>query len=112
MLLDALRGATREDMLRGIELFDAAFHAPMIRSPCLCKLAVLDDTVPAPTAAAVYNALGSGQKWRIVTQYGHFDGGLRDARIHAQFERTQVDFLDPKVQLPTASMADTDASFT
>jgi hypothetical protein len=56
--------------------------------------------VPAPSAAAVFNALGTPRalKWRYVVRYGHFEGGIRDARAHARFERLAERFLDPAVE--------------
>jgi hypothetical protein len=56
-----------------------------------------DDVVPAPAAAAVFNALGSdpGCKWRFVVKRGHADGGIADARRHALFDRLVREFLGP-----------------
>ena len=47
----------------------------------------------------MFNALGSspGAKWRYVTRFGHFDGGLGDLRRHAAFDRLAAEFLDPAV---------------
>ncbi|MEM8758623.1 MAG: alpha/beta fold hydrolase [Planctomycetota bacterium] len=86
-----------EDIQRTLSLFDAAIHARMVHQPTICKLAVRDEVVPAPTQAAIYNALGSapGEKARFITPYGHFDGGIADARRHALFDRFATDFLDP-----------------
>lgn len=80
-----------------LRVFDAAIHARRVRCPVLCKLALRDDVVPAPAAAAVFNALASdpGRKHRFVTRYGHFDGGIADLRRHAEFERLIDEFLDP-----------------
>lgn len=91
----------RESVLGTLRLFDSAVHARRIRCPVLCKLAERDDVVPAPTAAAVFNALGTdpGLKWRYITRYGHFDGGIADVRRHALFERLVADFLDPATDL-------------
>ncbi|MCA9300168.1 MAG: acetylxylan esterase, partial [Phycisphaerales bacterium] len=104
---EALRrsGTRREDLEHRLRLADSCLHAPNVRVPTLCKLAARDDVVPAPTAAAVFNALGSctSHKWRFVVPYGHFDGGLRNARRHALFERCAADFLDPDVT-PTQGM--------
>jgi len=82
-----------------LRLFDAALHARRVHCPVLCKLATRDEIVPAPAAAAVYNAFATdpGRKWRFVTAYGHFDGGIADARRHALFERVRDDFLDPRI---------------
>ncbi|MBL9030624.1 MAG: acetylxylan esterase [Phycisphaerae bacterium] len=88
----------REDAIVALlRAFDSAVAARRVRCPVLCKLALRDDAVPAPAAAAVYNALGTdpGLKWRFVTRYGHFDGGLADLRRHAEFERMAEEFLDP-----------------
>lgn len=82
------------DALRAL---DGVVHAAKVRCPVLCKLAERDDQVPAPTAAAVYNALGTdpGLKWRFTVPFGHFDGGLPSARRHALFARCALEFLSP-----------------
>jgi cephalosporin-C deacetylase-like acetyl esterase len=87
----------RGDITTTLRVFDAAVHARRITCPVLCKLAARDDVVPAPAAAAVFNALGAdpGLKWRFVTHYGHFDGGITDLRRHALFQQVATDFLDP-----------------
>jgi cephalosporin-C deacetylase len=82
-------------LMRTLLLFDGALHAPAVTSPTLCKLALADDVVPAPSAAAVFNALG-GERWRFVTSFGHFDGGIADGRRHVLFERIHPVFLDPR----------------
>ncbi|MCA9311689.1 MAG: acetylxylan esterase [Phycisphaerales bacterium] len=89
--------ALRERTTELLALFDAVVHARRVVCPVLCKLALRDEVVPAPTAAAVFNALGSdpGRKWRFVTDYGHFDGGMDDLRRHVEFERLIGEFLDP-----------------
>jgi len=81
-----------------LRLADAVVHAARVRCPSLCKLAMRDDIVPAPAAAAVFNALGTdtGRKWRFVVPQGHFEGGLKNARRHALFGRALLDFLDPR----------------
>lgn len=86
-----------EDVTTTLRVFDAAVHSRRITCPVLCKLAMRDDVVPAPAAAAVFNSLGAdpGTKWRFVTHYGHFDGGLADLRRHALFQKVAADFLDP-----------------
>ncbi len=88
-----LRDRTRE-LLRQ---FDAVVHARRVVCPVVCKLALKDEVVPAPTAAAIFNALGSdpGRKWRFVTAFGHFDGGVEDLRRHVQYEGLIGEFLDP-----------------
>lgn len=96
--LDAARGTPRfGELFDAVRLCDAVVHAPRVRAWTLCKLAERDDVVPAPAAAAVFNALGTdpGRKWRFVTPFGHFDGGLRAARRHALFDRAAADFFDP-----------------
>ncbi|MCZ6836840.1 MAG: acetylxylan esterase [Planctomycetota bacterium] len=98
-LLDIHRGDQREQLMQSLLLFDATLHAPAISCPALTKLAHIDDTVPAPSAASIHNALGSSHKWRFETKYGHFDGGLSDLRRHAQFERIHPGFLDPQFEL-------------
>ena len=92
---------------RLLRLTDAAIHARQVECPVLCKLAMRDDVVPAPAAAAVFNALGAapGLKWRFVVPYGHFDGGLSASRRHVLFERCRAAFLDPRRE-PTESMLD------
>ncbi len=90
-------GPDADAVIRTLRLFDTAIHARRIQCPTLCKLALRDDVVPAPTAAAIYNTLGTSAtlKWRFVVPFGHFDGGLANARRHALFERVARDFLDP-----------------
>ncbi|MFI4898487.1 MAG: acetylxylan esterase, partial [Phycisphaerales bacterium JB059] len=80
-----------------LQLMDTAVHASRIRVPALCKLALRDEVVPAPAAAAVYNALASspGQKWRFIVPHGHVEGDLGGARRASLFERCAADFLDP-----------------
>lgn len=88
---------------RGIEdkiadtlaLFDAAVHARAAHAPALCRLALRDDVVPSPSAAAVFNALASpvGAKHRHLVRYGHYDGGVADGRLHVEFERARREFL-------------------
>ncbi|MCC5787081.1 MAG: acetylxylan esterase [Phycisphaerales bacterium] len=93
-------GRHYEETLANIRLADTVVHARRVRLPVLAKLALLDDVVPAPSAAAVYNALDTdpGAKWRFVTRYGHYDGGIADARRHALFARIVPDFLDPRTE--------------
>ena len=88
-----------------LHLHDAVIHARRVVCPTICKLALLDEVVPAPSAAAIFNALGSdpGRKWRYVTRYGHFDGGMADLRRHALYESMVADFFDVR-QRPRAIM--------
>jgi len=98
--IDSHRGSEPE-VQQTLRLLDAVVHARRVTCPLLCKVAERDDVVPAPTAAAVYNACGTdpGLKWRFVTRYGHHEGGLADVRRHAMFERLSGAFLDPAVDL-------------
>jgi cephalosporin-C deacetylase-like acetyl esterase len=98
--MNELLTAMREDgpvVLDSMLLYDAVFHARGVRCPTLCKLACRDDIVPAPAAAAVFNGIASGRKWRYRTACGHFDGGLADARRHRNFTQINRQFLDPAV---------------
>lgn len=94
------------EIRRSLAYLDAALHARRVMCPVLCKLALRDDVVPAPAAAAVYNALGTdpARKWRLIMPYGHYDGGLANARQHALFDRAACEFLDPAVS-PEAAAA-------
>lgn len=93
------QASRREEVEATLALFDTALHAPLVRCPVLCKLAERDEVVPAPSAAAVFNALRPSpqERWRFVVPHGHFDGGIACARRHATFERTVDAFLDPEV---------------
>jgi len=92
-----LHRAQEREIVQRLSVCDAAIHARRVRIPAHFKLAQLDDAVPAPAAAAVYNALGTdaGLKHREVVSHGHFDGGIADARRHALWRRRAVEFLDP-----------------
>ncbi|VAX40256.1 hypothetical protein MNBD_PLANCTO03-1503 [hydrothermal vent metagenome] len=92
-----LRSIAPPDALDTLRLCDAAIHAERVLVPTLCKLALRDEVVPAPAAAAVYNALGAdpGHKWRFLVPEGHTEPSLACARRHALFERCMTDFLDP-----------------
>ncbi len=95
-VLDANEGR-RDELLERLQMTDTVVHAGRVRTPTLCKLAMHDEVVPAPTAAAVFNALATspGQKWRFVVPVGHAPGDLSCTRRHAMFERCMHDFLDP-----------------
>lgn len=97
-LLAAYREEPYEQLVQTLALFDTALHARTITCPVICKLAHRDDTVPAPSAAAVYNAIASERKWHFDTRYGHFDGGLANTRRHLHFEQLQVAFLNPRLE--------------
>lgn len=86
------------DVVRGrLRVCDSVVLASRVRCPALCKLAERDQVVPAPTAAAVFNALGvdPGRKWRFVVPHGHAETGLSNARKHAEFQRAAEWFCDP-----------------
>lgn len=87
----------RDAIAQRVRLCDAVVHAHRARGTVLCKLAERDEVVPAPSAAAVFNAMGSdpGEKWRFVVPVGHAEAGVGNARRHAVFERCVADFLDP-----------------
>jgi len=89
-----------------LRLCDSVVHAARVRRPVLCKLALRDEVVPAPSAAAVFNALGAdpGLKWRFVVPEGHAEFSIAGARREALFERAVDDFLDPAVS-PAEAMA-------
>ncbi len=97
--------ADREQQLHeAVRVCDSVVHASKVRCPALVMLAERDEVVPAPTAAAVYNALAAepGRKWRFLTPFGHHDGGLRNARRQALFDRCAGDFLDLSADASTA----------
>lgn len=108
-VLDALR-EHGNDVLERMRLLDACLHARHVTCPSLVKLAERDDVVPAPSAAAVFNALASSARWRFVVAYGHFDGGMTDLRRHARFERAQAAFLDPRAD-PEAIAQEIDTEY-
>jgi hypothetical protein len=80
-----------------LRFVDSVVLARDVRCPVLCKLALRDEVVPAPTAGAIFNALGvdPGHKWRFIVPAGHAEAGLTNARRHALFERCFTDFLNP-----------------
>ncbi len=87
-----------EPILTRLHLMDTVVHAARVRTPTLCKLAMRDEVVPAPTAGAVFNALATspGQKWRFVVPVGHAPGDRSAARRASLFVRCSADFLDPQ----------------
>lgn len=95
---DIARGEPEREqqMHEALRVCDALIHAAKVRCPALGMLAERDETVPAPTAAGLFNALAAdpGFKWRFVVPAGHHDSGLRNARRHALFQRCELDFLD------------------
>lgn len=90
--------ARRDELIDRLRLCDAVVHAAKVRRPSLVKLAARDDVVPAPSAAAVFNAIDAdpARKWRFIVPYGHIDGGVTNARRHAMFERCLADYFDPE----------------
>lgn len=92
--------ARRDELVNRVRLCDAVVHATKVRRPTLAKLAARDDIVPAPTAAAIFNAIDAdpARKWRFLVPYGHIDGGITNARRHALFERCLADFFDPSAR--------------
>ncbi|HZW10231.1 MAG TPA: acetylxylan esterase, partial [Phycisphaerales bacterium] len=104
-LLRSLAPADAE-ALHTLRLCDAVVHATRVLCPVLCKLALRDEVVPAPAAAAVFNALGAdpGLKWRFVVPDGHAEPSIAGARRHALFGRAAEDFLDPALA-PAEAMA-------
>jgi cephalosporin-C deacetylase-like acetyl esterase len=104
-MLSLLRSLDSPEAAEVLRLCDAAVHARRVLAPTLCKLALRDEVVPAPAAAAVYNALGAdpGSKWRFLVPEGHTEPSLACARRHALFERCLADFFDPGCD-PAAAM--------
>lgn len=98
------------DIYDTLRALDTVIHARRVRCPVLCKLALRDEMVPAPAAAAVFNALATdpARKWRHVVKFGHFDGGIADMRRHAAFDKLALEFLDPRRD-PDESMIDVDS---
>ncbi len=94
-----------QELINRLRLCDAVVHGRKVRVPTFAMLAHKDDTAPAPSAAAVFNSIDAdpGRKWRFTVPYGHFDGGLANARRHALFDRALVDFFNPSL-LPIQSM--------
>lgn len=90
-----------------LRLFDSVVHGARVRCPVLCKLATRDEIVPAPSAAAVFNAMrvDPGMKWRFVVPHGHAETGIVNAKRHLEFERCMTDFLDPAKDPAKAMLA-------
>lgn len=86
-----------EAVAESLRVMDSVVLARSVGCPTLCKLALRDDVVPAPSSAAIYNALGTPASscGRFVVPYGHFDGGIASDRRHALFRRMAIEFLDP-----------------
>jgi len=94
-----------KELIDRLRLCDAVVHGRRVRVPTLGMLARRDEIAPAPSAAAVFNAINAdpGRKWRFVVPYGHFEGSISNARRHALFERAMIDFFNPTCQ-PIESM--------
>lgn len=95
----------REELVNRLRLMDGVVHGRRVRVPTLAMLAGRDEVAPAPTAAAVFNAIDSdpGLKWRFCVPYGHHQGDTRTTKRIARFHKALVDFFDPG-QLPIESM--------
>ncbi len=95
-----------------LALCDTAKHAGKVMAPTLCKLALRDEVVPAPSAASVYNALISdpGRKWRFLVPEGHTEPSLACARRLALFERFMIDFFNPQIS-PEVTMTTLEQKF-
>lgn len=105
--LEELSAPLRERAIQTLALYDAVTHAGRVIVPTLCKLAISDSVVPAPTAAAVFNALASdpGHKWRFITPRGHAqDLSTAELRCEVRFDRLAREFVDPS-RPPEDSMA-------
>lgn len=86
-----------EELLNRLRLMDAVVHGRKVRNPTLAMLACRDEIAPAPSAAAVYNAVDSdpGQKWRFCVPMGHRAGDTHNTRRVALFGKLLGDFFDP-----------------
>ena len=51
-----------------------------------------------PDGDVLIGSAGGPEKARFLTPFGHFDGGIADARRHALFDRFTTDFLDPSIK--------------
>ncbi len=95
----------REELIGRLRLMDAVVHGRKVRVPTLAMLACRDEVAPAPSAAAVYNAIDAdpGCKWRFCVPFGHVSGDTHNTRRVALFGRTMTDFFDPS-RAPMESM--------
>lgn len=96
----------REELIDRLRLMDAVVHGRRVRVATLAMLAGRDEIAPAPTSAAVYNAVDAdpGLKWRFCISYGHHNNDVANTRRVALYQKSLVDFFDP-AQLPIESMA-------
>jgi cephalosporin-C deacetylase-like acetyl esterase len=99
-----------EELMNRLRLMDAVVHGRKVRGPTLAMLARRDDVAPAPSAAAVFNAVDSdpGYKWRFCVPCGHVEGDVATNRRIAVFRKVLQDFFDPDVH-PLDSMQDWEA---
>ena len=97
----------RDELIQRLRLCDAVIHGRKVTIPTLGMLARRDEIAPAPSAAAIFNAIDAdpGRKWRFVVPFGHYEGSISNTRRHVLFERTMTDFFNPD-KLPIESMAD------
>ncbi|MBO6513964.1 MAG: alpha/beta fold hydrolase [Phycisphaerales bacterium] len=95
----------RDDLIGRLRLMDAVVHSRKVRVPTLAMLACRDEVAPAPSAAAVFNAIDAdpGNKWRFCVPYGHYSGDTHNTRRIATFGRVLNDFFDPS-RLPMDSL--------
>lgn len=96
----------REELVNRLRLMDAVVHGRKVRVPTLAMLASRDEVAPAPSSAAVFNAIDSdpGQKWRFCVPFGHRAGDIANTRRVALFGKALNDFFDPS-RTPMESMA-------
>lgn len=94
-----------ELLIDRLRLMDAVIHGRKVRVPTLAMLAGRDEIAPAPSAAAVYNAIDAdpGLKWRFCVPYGHRHGDTTNTRRIAVFGKALNEFFDPSMN-PLESM--------
>jgi len=99
-------GDRREELIDRLRLMDAVVHGRKVRVPTVAMLARRDEVAPAPSAAAVFNAIDSdpGLKWRFCVPCGHWAGDMKNTRRVALFGKVLGDFFDPSRE-PMESMA-------
>lgn len=95
-----------DELVDRLRLMDAVVHGSKVRIPTLAMLASRDEIAPAPSAAAVYNAVNAdpGRKWRFCVPFGHRHGDTHNTRRVALYGKSLVDFFDPE-QISMDSMA-------
>jgi len=97
----------RDELVNRLRLMDAVVHGRKVRIPTIAMLAGRDEVAPAPSAAAVYNAIDAdpGQKWRFCIPLGHCQGDTQSTRRVVTFHQALTDFFDP-AQSPIDSMTE------